>query len=308
MNKVPGLIVGSREDVHVQRVLELAETDLVVIDAQSLSSSSVTIDLDSIEIQTAVGAWRIGRGDSVGRGWVRRLAPEHWQHGVVAGSLASAEQSGWLSLLGAVGRSPLLNWLTTIDNGLIGENKHYQLVKARSVGIPVPDTLVTNRADLVAGRLPGARVVKALGRAHFTEGKDARVVFTQPIDDDSLASLGRDIPMIYQAQLVPIAHLRVVVVRDQVWTCSLDAEDLPLDWRSEPSAHDAFKVVETPPRLGVWARAATAALGLGYASQDWIVTAEGPLLVDVNPGGQWLFLPEPVATEVAMAIVTWLEG
>lgn len=301
-----GIIIGSRDDVHVQRVLELATVDHLVVDAHSLSLSAIAVDMDSITIGD--GAWRVSSEGPPARGWVRRIAPEQWQDGVVAGSRKSAEQSAWLSLVGAIGRSPLVHWLTSVDHGLIAENKHYQLVVAKERGVPVPNTIVTNSSDRVGKYLPGDRVVKALGRAHYMDGDDSRVVFSQQISDASLAELDADVPLIFQQRLQARSHFRVVVVQDRVWTCELLADGLPLDWRAEISAHDRFAEVRTPPQVQSWAIAVCRALQLGYASQDWILTEEGPTLVDVNPGGQWLFLPEPVRTEVAAAIVGWLEG
>lgn len=308
MNTPRGIILGSRDDVHVQRVLDLASVDHLVVDAKTLSSSAVAVDLNSMVIRTEDEEWRVSTDGPQARGWVRRLAPEDWQDGIETGSMEAAEQSAWLSLVGAIGRSPLLHWLTSVDRGLIAENKHYQLVEAKSLGVPVPNTLVTNSPSMVPGQLPGDRVVKTLGRAHYMDGADSRVVFSQTISDSALAMLDADVPLIYQERLHARSHLRVVIVRDRVWTCELAADDLPLDWRTEASAHDSFALVATPAQLGLWAVAVCRALQLGYASQDWILTDEGPVLLDVNPGGQWLFLPEPVRTEVASAIVDWLEG
>jgi len=43
-------------------------------------------------------------------------------------------------------------------------------------------------------------------------------------------------------------------------------------------------------------------LGVGYSSQDWVVARGGSFFLDINPGGQWLFLPKPVSSEVTAAI------
>ena len=103
--------------------------------------------------------------------------------------------------------------------------------------------------------------------------------------------------------------MRVVSVRDQVWAAGLDADQLPLDWRESEAAHASFEVIATPKAVSRGALAVNRALGLSYSSQDWILTAPGKcFLIDVNPGGQWLFLPELIATEVASAIARWLEG
>jgi hypothetical protein len=45
---------------------------------------------------------------------------------------------------------------------------------------------------------------------------------------------------------------------------------------------------------------------VGYSSQDWIVEGGEAYFIDLNPAGQWLFLPEPVASEVSGEIAAWL--
>ena len=104
--------------------------------------------------------------------------------------------------------------------------------------------------------------------------------------------------------------MRVVTVGGRSWVAGLEAAERPLDWRSQAEAHSSFiAFTQTDERVGTLATELAADLGLGYSSQDWVETLEGELvLLDVNPGGQWLFLPSPIAEEVALAIAAWLRG
>jgi hypothetical protein len=48
---------------------------------------------------------------------------------------------------------------------------------------------------------------------------------------------------------------------------------------------------------------------LGYSSQDWVIAPTGAaLFLDLNPAGQWLFLPADVAEAATTAIARWLIG
>jgi glutathione synthase/RimK-type ligase-like ATP-grasp enzyme len=99
-----------------------------------------------------------------------------------------------------------------------------------------------------------------------------------------------------------------VTVRHRAWTAALDARGVPLDWRGDIEAHGAFEPTKTPSQVREAALGLAASLGLGYSSQDWIETADGYWFLDLNPSGQWLFLPEPVAGQVTSAVATWLRG
>ena len=48
-------------------------------------------------------------------------------------------------------------------------------------------------------------------------------------------------------------------------------------------------------------------MNLGYSSQDWI-ESDDMVFVDLNPAGQWLFLPSAVADAVSATIASHLRG
>jgi hypothetical protein len=50
-------------------------------------------------------------------------------------------------------------------------------------------------------------------------------------------------------------------------------------------------------------------MGAGFTSQDWIETDRGEhVFLDLNPAGQWLFLPEQVSDSATRAIADFLAG
>jgi hypothetical protein len=58
-----------------------------------------------------------------------------------------------------------------------------------------------------------------------------------------------------------------------------------------------------------WERAAVtlvSTLRAGFTSQDWTVDDAGPAFLDLNPGGQWLFLPDEVSAPATAALAAWL--
>ncbi|WDG18264.1 hypothetical protein [Microbacterium sp. Clip185] len=241
------------------------------------------------------------------RGWVRRVAPADWLIGVQAESLDAAVRGSWLTLIGALLRSPGLEWLTRIDDISAAENKLVLDAAARRLGLATPVTLVTNDPSLVRSELGGVVSAKPLGPGHYFTGDRAFNVFATEVSTSDLdhAALAQA-PFLLQERLHARVHHRVVVVDGQVWGASLDATNLPLDWRSEPRAHRSFVANAIPRDLAVAAVALAAELRLGYSSQDWIETDSTFAVLDVNPGGQWMFLPEPLGDEVASAIARWL--
>ena len=300
------LIIGGIADEHVAAVVEqLDRRDAIatIIDTATLETGSYRF----------VDSWADVDGDVIDfrqprRGWIRRLAPPHWRRRTQGGSEEAAVRSAWSSLLVGTAGEATVQWLTTIERLFFVENKLLQLRIAERLGIRTPRSAVVPDTELLPDDFGDELVVKPLGVGHFTGDDDAEwVVYAKPLRRDApeLDHLA-PAPFLIQERLVAERHLRVVTVHKRVWTCELRAIGLPLDWRKDEDAHHQF-VPTSDERVESAALALADAAQIGYSSQDWIIVQNGePYFVDLNPAGQWLFLPEPVASEVSAEIAAWL--
>ncbi|MFI6713285.1 RimK family alpha-L-glutamate ligase [Nonomuraea sp. NPDC050478] len=302
------MIIGDPDDPHVKAVAtRLARPrDGWIVNAATLAETTYTWQDARLSLRKHHRAEVIAPGIGT-RGWIRRLAPADWQRGVVIESVEAAEKTAWLSLLTAVLRTCGVDWLTGIDSLVTAENKLVQQTTARRLGIPTPATVVTNDIAAVPDAVGPDIVVKPLGPGHFFDRDEPYTLFATPVHaDDTVLEALAGAPFLVQTRIIARSHLRVVTVRDEVWGAALDATHQPLDWRAAPIAHRSFSVTALPHEIAQGARALAEALGLGYSSQDWAVADDGAYLLDVNPAGQWLFLPEQVATPVSAAVAAWL--
>lgn len=312
-NGVPTIvIVGDPSDPHTSTVLqELAAGSnhhIVVFDLATLPTVGYAWSDRGVRIQTADGGswieWKEGS-----RGWVRRISPPFWQHGIAVESIEAAETTAWLTLLGGIVRTTPVQWLTDIDPLMIGENKMLQASVAKQLGVSYPRTLVTSDPAVIREKLPSPVVVKPLGPGHFFDESSARVIYAQSLaSNDEALQLLSGAPFLVQEKLVAQRHWRIATVRGRIWAASLNAKDRPVDWRSESDAHHSFQEETVPDSVASDALRIAQALALGYSSQDWIETSGGFFLLDVNPGGQWLFLPRSMARSITSSIVAWLKG
>lgn len=318
VDPAPAVVVGSEDDPHVKAVLDATGSERVlVLDADSITRCDYTFTpgvfactpspTGPAQRRAAASDWLRPAGPV--RGWVRRLAPPDWQRGLVLESHEAALKSAWLTLLTAVIRTTGVRWLTELEPLVASENKMVQYAAATAVGALTPKTVVCSDAATALRVVGEPLVLKPLGPGHFYEQGVPHVVYTSEVASDApeLAALGT-VPFIAQQRLRARRHLRVVTVRRQAWTAGLDARGVPLDWRGDTEAHGAFEPAETPGQVRKTALGLAASLGLGYSSQDWVETADGYWFLDLNPSGQWLFLPEPVACQVTSAVAAWLRG
>lgn len=297
--------------MHVAAVLaHLPRLGTVILDADTLADTVNEIRIDySIFTDIDGNAVRLDH-QTKARGWIRRLAPAGWDSSVVLGSQHAARLAARLSLLSAILRDLAIEWLTPIDHLIAAENKLIQYRAAERLSIRFPTTLIAKDPSALAGALGEPFVLKPLGPAEFQSETGAhRVVLTNSVYAREISDINLlAAPFIAQRQLDAVAHLRIVTVGITSWAARLEESDLPLDWRSQPAAHDQFHTDTTGSDVCRRAVAIAGLLGVGYTSQDWIIDTTGPAFLDLNPSGQWLFLPETIADEVTEAIVGWLCG
>lgn len=289
--------------------LEVLSAKPVLLDTATLESTSFAFEDDVLRLEPEEGEpLRIKLGAPT-RGWIRRLAPPHWRRGVQAGTEQAAVRSAWTALISAIASAAEVSWLTPLESLFLRENKVVQAAAASRLGIQTPKTIVVSDRSRIPAELGQDFVVKPLGSSTFSDGDGVeQVVWSQRVSRDSATlDLLPAAPFILQGRLKALRHLRVVTVSRQTWACELAAEGLPLDWRRDESAHDAFLPV-SHPEVEREALRLAASLDLGYSSQDWIETEAGTFFIDLNPAGQWMFLPQETSTAITEAIATWLIG
>ncbi len=303
------LIVGSKDDPHVVAVSHAAHRkglEPIVLDVPVLEGSAVELVDDTLILDGAEGCEELILS-LPRRGWISRLVPAGWDHGVRIGSHDAAIKASWLSLLAAVVRASRATWLTDLDAVVAAEGKLLQYRVAHHLGVAVPRTVVCSDPVRAAALVTEPLVVKPLGPGHFYEDGVAKVVLTTEVDATSIpADEFWRAPFLVHERLKADRHLRVVTVGETAWGSELPAEGRPLDWRADDDAHHAFSPVRLSEDLEAKAVAIAGELGCGFSSQDWIIADGRPYFLDLNPSGQWLFLPHEIATAVAEAIGSWL--
>jgi hypothetical protein len=304
------IVVGNVLDPHVEAVIGRIPSDgLVVVDAERTSESIAHLDESGMCLTDLTGARCSVDASTPVRGWMRRLAPAGWDHGVVLGRHDSAVLAARLTLLASVLREPAVAWLTMVDDLFAAENKIVQYRRAIAEGIRVPDFVVAGDSAELGERLGDPFALKPLGPGNFVnDDGQQQVVFVQAVQASDLDTVDLlHAPFLAQRIVRAKRHLRVVTVGEMSWVAELDATDLPMDWRAIGSAHRSFQATSQWPEVEYDAARLASALRVGFTSQDWIVDVDGPAFLDLNPAGQWLFLPEQVARPVTAELSRWLK-
>lgn len=294
------VVIGEAADIHVKEIqqrLGVMGTDVTCMDAFTLATHGFRLNPQDPELN----------GAGASRGWIRRLAPPNFLDGVRIDSHAGVVATSWLTLLTGIIETLPVHWLTTFRDLLSAESKLVQLRAAAACGFDTPRTLVTSELIEVRDFFSESVLVKPLGAGQLVDDNGEGLAI--PATDLAVADLDeaevRAAPFIFQEVLVARRHHRVVTVHDQVWSAHLDASGLPIDWRQHEQAHSAFVADEDSAAQGPALELARA-LRVGYSSQDWLETDNRLVFLDLNPSGQWLFLPRDIAEPASAALASWL--
>ncbi|MEZ4238064.1 MAG: hypothetical protein R3F59_18340 [Myxococcota bacterium] len=178
------------------------------------------------------------------------------------------------------------------------ENKLVQLQAAQRVGLRIPATLVSQDPERIrtfCGAHPGA-VLKPLASPQGTEIAATARVGQALLERDDVLSVA---PTIYQECIEGERHLRISVVGDRCEAALIEAE--ALDWRMDLTV--PFSAFALDRALEDQLRAVLRELGLAMGILDLKLTDDGPVFLEVNAQGQFLFVEAlcglPLADTVA---------
>jgi glutathione synthase/RimK-type ligase-like ATP-grasp enzyme len=294
----------SRRGAHPLRIdTDGFPTELRLTTEVDPERSAVTLRIADVEIP----------GHEVRSVWLRRLVPSRldenlepsWREGCLRESRAALE--GFLDGLEAAG----CRFVNPIDAGQPATQKLRQLRWARSLGLEVPRTLVTNDASRVRPffeQVQGRMVAKMLTPLSQSMQGGQPFVFTSAIEPEHLEELEglRHSPMVFQERIDKARELRVAIVGRRCFVGAMEASRSTagqVDWRLASPRECPWVPGELPAEVADRLVRLVARLGLVYGAADLIVTPDGRhVFLEVNPGGEWGMLERELGLPIAAAL------
>jgi hypothetical protein len=300
-------MTGDVNHVDVLLVADDGDPHCTAVDARLQTLGTKTLRLNLSDVPSRLLISKIGALDIAGDGGWARVDGETTVWWFRAGSVRSqkgikpdeqqliADEAPAI-FVGAL-RAAGVRWVDDPDIIRRAEWKLSQLAVAAALGITTPPWTVTNSPDAARQLADGHVVVaKPLSSGHGIAPFTAAVL-TEDLDRPG------DLATLFQRRVDANADVRVVVIDGQTWAWRRAREANTVDWRAVDSTGRGFCriPVETwrdPSRL-------TSALGLTISVQDWLETAHGPVFLEANPQGSWLFL-DGAEKEIGHALATYL--
>ncbi len=275
------VVVANSDDAHAKTVIEELNSNghvAIRFNSSDLRSSGITSQFGSLRLDVGADSYHINDKSSV---WWR------WTGEVDTSGLTELDASF------AVDEAPYLltGILASAGSRFVddpyaiyrAELKPLQLWTAQRCGITTPATLITNHVESANSFIASQRIVaKALSPG---------VGITPFVGEISTADLVNvsSFPVMLQELIRCNSDLRVVVVGDEALIWKRHREGSTLDWRQIDPSGSGFQLVDMP-NLGDMAVKLSVELGISMSVQDWLETSNGPVFLESNAQGAWLFL------------------
>lgn len=210
---------------------------------------------------------------------------------------------------------PQVKWMNHPAWAQFAESKIYQLARARTLGLRIPSTLVSNDPNAVRqfwDQTKGKMIAKPLRLGYFNFGDRQTCVFTTPITEENL----RDdeaiqlAPVIYQELVQKAYDIRVTIVGKNIFSAAIHSQSVPsakIDWRQSESEDLPHSVHQLPPSVRTKCLEYMEALGLCFGAIDLILTPNNEyVFLEINSSGQWVWLEDRLKFSISKTIAEWL--
>lgn len=198
------------------------------------------------------------------------------------------------------------------------DHKELQLKRGAKYGLTIPRTLFSNDSQEVLEFFhaeKGKIVTKMQSSFAVYSSGEEEVVFTTKVKEEQLAELDNlcYCPMIFQEFLPKKLDIRCTVVGNRLFTAAIDSQQSSLtevDWRRDgANTLDDWFPYQLPKEAEEGLLKVVSDFGLNYAAADFVLTRDDRLVfLEINAGGEWLWLSTHVGLGVDKAIAELLAG
>jgi glutathione synthase/RimK-type ligase-like ATP-grasp enzyme len=318
-NKV--LILSSTDDKHAEKVADLLGTAGAHVDFLKLNDLIETAKL-TFEIGMGSGLCTLEKErsnldfNSYFSIWYRRpgvvRAPQFVEPWI--GKMVESEAR---SAVDGIFRSLNCLWVNEPAANVACADKLWQLQIANELGFRIPETLVTNKPDLVVeffDKCDGQVIYKLMGEltnSAIPANENPRGVSTLPLRKEDLPFVEQVSfsPHMFQRCVQKSYDLRVTVVGTEIFGTRIDSQSGrgKIDWRHDYSV--AIESFDLPAQISDRCIDLTRKLGLNYGAIDLILTPEGEyIFLEINCAGQFMWIEERTQQSISLSLARLLNG
>lgn len=204
-------------------------------------------------------------------------------------------------------------WLNNAFNIRNAENKINQLLIAKSFGLDLPKSLITNNENNALIFFKNqSTIFKPLKYGFINEPeKQSSVLYTNSVDDNFLNNINRikKMPVYFQKHINKNFDVRVTIVGNKIFPARIDSQsstDSLIDWRAASNIL-LHEKIELPGDIESKCFKLLEYYKLNFAAIDFILDEnDNYIFLEINPNGQWAWIQKLLDYPITQAIVDFL--
>jgi hypothetical protein len=306
------LIVSHTDDDHamgVLAVLERARHPTALVDtAQYPSNASLTQSFTGAKPSYVLetGGRTIDLGDCH-CAWWRRPQPFTLEPGIALDAASFAYTECHEAIAG-LWPSLEATWVNPPHFDEVAHHKPYQLATASRIGLPIPQTLITNDPSAARAFIDERGVHGVIYKTFLASETHWRETRSVRPDELTLLDSVRLAPVIFQEYVPAVTDIRATVVGDEIFAAAISPAPggYDLDYRMDLTGA-RFAATKLPAAVERRLHELMDRLGLVYGAIDLRRTpGDEYVFLEVNPAGEWRFVEERTGQPITEAMACLL--
>ena len=249
--------------------------------------------------------------------WYRRFRSSKKPENMDPAYFAFSEKESRYALIGSLlSLSREIPTMNSPEAVWVAEHKPYQLAVAEQCGLKIPDTLISNMPNdaeaFFSVHQPDV-ITKPVRTGYIDDAESPKAIYTSKVNASHMEHISRlsVSPVTFQPLIHKHSDIRVTIVGGQIFTaeiCSQSDQDASVDWRKTSNPNLPHKHHNLPKRIEENLLNYMRCLGLVYGAIDLVLDNErNYFFLEINPGGQWLWLDRVLNLGITQSISDWLE-
>ena len=238
--------------------------------------------------------------------WWRRPQPYRIAAEITDAAMRHFAASETATAAAGIWQATTCLWVNHPVNDAAAAHKPWQLATARSAGLTIPDTLITNDPEEARSfwDAHSGNVVYKPFRQTRAAWRETRMLLPEDVSGIEAVRLA---PVLFQELIEGVADLRVTVIGDELFAAAavLDEAGYSVDIRFNPGI--GYQPHTLPDEVFIAIFRLMRALGLEYGAIDLRLTAGGQyVFFEVNPAGQFLYVERSSGQPITAALIAHL--
>lgn len=202
------------------------------------------------------------------------------------------------------------HWLNNVYSIRNAENKIYQLLLAKQIGLSIPQSLISNSYVQSKAFLDtGKRIVKPVHNARILDEDNPRIVFTTEISSTFDKAQIECSVNYFQEKIEKQYDIRATFVGDKCFAVAIESQNMAdtcVDWRKGEHILK-HTPIELPRQLQDKCRLLMKRLNLNFSAIDFVLDTVGHyVFLEINPNGQWAWIEHLTGLPISDEIVKQL--